>query len=153
MIILDTNILSEIMRPKPDQAVVRWVTDVAGDELWTTAITVAEIRYGIERLPYGSRKLEISATAERAFGLVRDRVLAFDAAAAREYALLVAERGRAAKPIDGFDGQIAAICRCHGASLATRNVKDFPGTGIELLDPWQRPPTASLSGHNARAGA
>jgi predicted nucleic acid-binding protein len=113
-----------------------WVKSRHGHELWTTSITLAEIYYGIERLPSGRRKDHIEAAASRAIEALAGRVLPFDTEAARQYALLAAGRDRAGLPIAALDAQIAAICAVHGASVATRNVKDFLGTGIEVIDPW-----------------
>ena len=137
MIILDSNVLSELMRPRPDKSVVEWLARHTNDELSTTSVTIGEIWYGIERLPDGRRKAQIAEAAERATGALRDRILPFDTAAARLYASLVARRDRSGHPISGFDGQIAAICRVRDASLATRNVKDFAETGVEIINPWQ----------------
>jgi predicted nucleic acid-binding protein len=135
MIILDTNVTTELMRPAPTPAVVAWVA-ASGPALATTSITMAEIRYGIERLPGGRRKDKLAAAANEIFETFADQVLPFDRRAAAEYAAVVSTRDRAGSPIDGFDAQIAAICRAHNAVLATRNVKDFQGIGLELLDPW-----------------
>lgn len=136
MIVLDTNVTSELLRPEPAQSVVAWVL-ASGPALATTSITLAEIRYGIERLPDGRRKGQLVAATEEIFETFADQVLPFDRRAAVEYATVVSSRERAASPIDGFDAQIAAICRVHGATLATRNIKDFQGIGLELLDPWE----------------
>lgn len=125
------------MRPSPSNAVTSWVQARSATELYTTAITVAEVLYGIERLPDGRRKELLKATAEDVFSAFADHLLAFDATAAVEYAWLVSSREHAGAPIDGFDAQIAAICRVHGATLATRNVKDFHDTGIDVVDPWR----------------
>jgi predicted nucleic acid-binding protein len=95
------------------------------------------MRYGIERLPDGQRKAELRAKAADIFFTLTDKVLPFDARAALRYASLVADRERDGRPIAAFDAQIAAICQAHGATLATRNVKDFEDTGVELIDPWQ----------------
>lgn len=138
MIVLDTNVTSELMRPSPATAVVAWVHGAR--ELHTTSVTLAELLYGIERLPTGRRRELLAATAREVFSAFTDRVLAFDAAAAAEYAELVVARERAGTPIDGFDAQIAAICRTHAATLATRNVTDFHGTGVNVVDPWTPPP-------------
>ncbi len=137
MVVLDTNVVSELMRDRPARGVLDWVRGGVDDELCTTAITVAEIGYGIERLPPGRRKQMLKATAEDVFGNFKEQVLAFDAGAAQYYAVIVAGRDRAGRPMDGFDAQIAAICREHKAALATRNLDDFDQTGIELIDPWQ----------------
>jgi len=121
----------------PDPAVRDWVRARAGRELCTTAATLAEIRYGIERLPAGRRKDLLDAIAEDLLATFADQVLSFDAAAATHYAAIVTRRDRAGRPIDGFDAQIASICHSHHASLATRNVKDVGDTGIDIIDSWQ----------------
>jgi toxin FitB len=137
VIVLDTNVLSELMRRRPAARVVRWVDEQDASALAITAVTVAELLYGVARLADGARKTELAAAVE---ALVREdfagRVLPFDAAAAEHYAELVAERERQGRPVSTSDGQIAAICRCHGTRLATRNVRDFEATGITVLDPW-----------------
>jgi hypothetical protein len=137
MIILDTNVVSELMRPSPAPVVLAWLRQQTGSELFTTAITAAEVRYGIARLPDGHRKDDLMRAANEVFAAFPDQVLPFDDAAASAYADLVAQRERLGNPIDGFDGQIAAICQCHGGLLATRNVKDFHHAGIATTDPWQ----------------
>jgi toxin FitB len=139
VIILDTNVVSELMRPEPDPRVANWVRDRDRPELRTTAITLAEIRYGIARLPDGRRKQVLLAAADEVFAAFADQVVAVDTAAAEHYAVIASARERAGKPIAGFDALIAAICRSRGAALATRNVSDFDGTGIELIDPWLQP--------------
>ena len=136
MIIVDTNVASELMKPAPAPAVQDWVRARGGRELYTTSITLAEIRYGIERLPDGRRKELLRSTADDVFIAFEDQILPFDAAAATEYASIVTRRDLAGLPIDGFDAQIASICRVRGAALATRNVRDFQDTGIDLIDPW-----------------
>lgn len=140
MIIVDTNVTSELMRPSPSAAVAAWVRDRAAAELYTTSITLAEIGYGIERLAEGRRKDSLRAAAEEVFTAFSDQVLAFDAPAAAYYAAVVSQRDRAGAPIDGFDALIASICRANDAALATRNVKDFENTGINLIDPWDHRP-------------
>jgi predicted nucleic acid-binding protein len=140
MIVLDTNVTSELMRPSPSPVVTAWVLARHSAELYTTSITLAEIGYGIERLPDGNRKDLLRITAEQVFSAFAEHVLAFDAAAAFRYGAIVSGRDRVGAPIDGFDAQIAAICRVHAATLATRNVKDFEGTGIDVVDPWHDVP-------------
>ena len=105
-------------------------------ELRTTAITLAEVRYGIARLPDGRRKQVLLAAADEIFSAFADQVLPVDTAAAEHYAVIASSRERAGKPIAGFDALIAAVCRSRGAALATRNVSDFDGTGLEIIDPW-----------------
>jgi predicted nucleic acid-binding protein len=138
MIILDTNVISELMRPSPASAVLGWLRQWTSAELFTTAITVAEIRYGIARLPEGRRKDDLGRVADEVFTAFPDQVLPFDLKAAATYADLVAYCERIGSPIDGFDGQIAAICQIHGALLATRNIKDDHNTGLTTVDPWQQ---------------
>lgn len=137
MIVVDTNVASELMRPSPAVAVRDWVRSHHARELCTTAITVAEIRYGIERLPGGRRKEALRAAAVEIFAMFADQILSFDVAAAEQYALVVSERDGLGLPSDGFDAQIAAICRARGAALATRNLADFHETGVEVINPWQ----------------
>lgn len=137
MIVVDTNVVSELMRPSPEPIVVDWVLSHRVGELCTTSITLAEIRSGIERLPAGRRRDALRSSAEQAFAAFDKQVLPFDAASAAEYATVVTLRERAGAPIDGFDAQIAAICRARGSGLATRNVKDFRDTRIDVVDPWR----------------
>jgi predicted nucleic acid-binding protein len=136
MIVVDTNVTSELMKPAPSPAVLGWVRNRGAGDLYTTSITLAEIGCGIERLPGGRRKALLKAAAEEVFSAFSSQVLAFDALAALEYATIVRRCERAGTPIDGFDAQVASICRAHDASLATRNVKDFRNTRIEVIDPW-----------------
>lgn len=138
MIVVDTNVVSELMRPSPAPEVRDWIAAQAPGELCTTAVTVAEIRYGLERLPDGRRKDGLLATAAEVFAAFSEFIHPFDADAATWYATIVAHRDRLGLPIDGFDAQIAAICRARGAALATRTAKDFRETGIGVIDPWQQ---------------
>jgi toxin FitB len=139
VILLDTNVLSELIRPKPDEGVTKWLDSLDSAAVATTAITAAELRYGVARMPAGQRRERLN---EAIRGLIEvdleGRVEPFDAAAATHYAALVSDRDKAGRPISMADGQIAAICRKLGATLATRNTSDFQDTGIDLLDPWQR---------------
>ncbi len=137
MIIVDTNVASELMRPAPAQAVRDWVSSQAAGDLCTTAITVAEIRYGLARLTGGRRRDRLQAAADEVFTAFSEYILPFDASAAVHYALIVSHRDDVGLPIQGFDAQIAAICRARNATLATRNVKDFRETGVDLTDPWR----------------
>ena len=137
MIVLDTNVVSELMRPAPDTAVVILLGRQARGSLVTTAITVAEIRFGLARLPDGRRAAELRQLADEVLGAFPGQVLPFDAAAATLYGDIAAARERGGRPVDALDARIAAICRTHSARLATRNTRDFVGTGVELLDPWR----------------
>ncbi len=137
MIVLDTNVLSELMRREPDRHVVAWLDARADVELMVSAVTVAELLYGIGRLPEGKRKADLldaaAAMLQEDFG---GRVLPFDELAAAHYASLAVLRERSGRPISMADAQIAAICLSHGAALATRNGKDFAGLALALIDPW-----------------
>lgn len=135
MIVLDTNVVSELMRPSPAAEVVNWLRQQDAS-LATTAITVAEIRFGLALLPAGRRATELRQLAHDVLAIFPAQVLPFDAAAAALYGDLAAGRERAGQPIDALDAQIAAICLRRAASLATRNAKDFEATGVDLLDPW-----------------
>ena len=138
MIILDTNVISEIFRPSPEPRVVGWLESLEGD-VAITSVTLAELLAGVRRLPDGRRKDELT----RRIGAVLEpyrggrAVLPFDDAAADRYADVLVARDRAGAPISTADAQIAAICLTHGAICATRNVKDFQHTGVELVDPWK----------------
>lgn len=137
MIVLDTNVVSEFMRTIPDERILRWLDRYPPSELFVTAVTVGELGYGIVRLPAGKRKSELSgklaALLSDVFG---DQILPYDGVAAVHYSDIVAGRERAGRPIETADAQIAAICRCYPACLATRNVKDFVDTGLMVLNPW-----------------
>lgn len=137
MIVWDTNVLSEIMKPTPDTNVLSWVDSIPTPQTAVTAVTVAEILYGIGRLPDGARWRKLMTVAESIFDEeFRNRILVFDANAAVEYATLVVEHEAAGLPIAMADAQIAAICRTHECTLATRNVRDFDRTGVTVINPW-----------------
>ena len=136
MIVLDTDVVSELMKDSLSLEVEAWVRAREPDELFTTSVTLAEVLYGIERLPNGRRKDQLSARASYVFETFRSQVLPFDAGAAEFYPSIVDGRDRQGRPIDGFDAQIASICRSRDATLATRNTKDFAHTGVDLIDPW-----------------
>lgn len=137
MIVLDTNVVSELMRASPAPEVLDWLRGQAAAELLTTAVTVAEVRYGIARLPDGARREALRRAADEVFSAFPEQILPFDAAAASRYADVVAARDRAGTPINGFDAQIAAVCLTRGMALSTRNGRDFRGTGVQVIDPWQ----------------
>jgi len=138
MIILDTNVLSEMLRPAPDGNVLLWMARQAASQLFTTCVTEAEIRYGIARMPEGRKRSLLAAAVDGIFGIdLAGRVLPFDSDAARAYAGIVSQRERAGRPISQFDAQIAAVARAHGAAIATRNVSDFEDCGVALVDPWK----------------
>jgi predicted nucleic acid-binding protein len=137
MLILDTNVLSELLKPSPDGRVVDWLDRQPRQQLFTTVITRAEIQYGIALLPRGARRQKLAEAAQSIFDVdLADHVLGFDSAAADRFAEIAVKRKTAGKPISQFDGMIAAIAATHRASLATRNVRDFESCGIELEHPW-----------------
>ena len=138
MILLDTNVVSELMKPAPAQSVARWVAAQPATGVYTSSITEAEILLGIMLLPVGRRRNAIQTAAEAMFAEdFAGRILAFGSDAARFYARIGAERRRAGQPISHFDAQIAAIARSAGASIATRNVADFDGCGVKVINPWE----------------
>lgn len=142
MIVLDTNVVSELIRPAPHARVIDWVDAREASDLVITVITAAEVRAGIAQLPAGRRKDDIATRIESLLSeTFAGAVLPFDVFATPYYAEIVAARRRAGTPISALDAQIAAICRQHQATLATRNVRDFTATGVELLDPWNRSPS------------
>jgi len=137
MILLDTNVLSELMRPAPSSVVERWMSDQPATSLFISTITEAELRYGLALLPDGHRRRQLAAQAEAM--LVTDfagRILPFDSPAASAYARIAAPRRQSGRPISQADAQIAAVAASRGASLATRNIADFVDCGIDVIDPW-----------------
>ena len=137
MIVLDTNVVSELMRSAPAELVVNWVDQQTTTDVHLTAVTVAELLYGVARLPDGSRKADLTERIEAMLTEDFDhRVLPFDETAAVHYADIVVSRERAGRPIGMADAEIAATCRSHGAVLATRNIDDFANTGITTVNPW-----------------
>jgi predicted nucleic acid-binding protein len=141
VIVLDTNVISELTKIRPAPAVVEWFDSSTSGELWLTSISLAEILYGIERLPAGTRKAQLANTYVEVIGRAfKSRILAFDESAASLYALIVVHRQSGGRPISVQDAQIAAICRSTGASLATRNIRDFEHTGVQLINPWEYQP-------------
>lgn len=137
MIILDTNVLSEVMRASPSEIVLRWLAAQERVDVFTNAVTEAEVRYGIELLPAGKRRTTLLAGAERLFGYAfAGRVLPFDQNAARLFAEIAADRRARGRPISQSDAMIAAIARSRSAQLATRNAADFEHCGIGILNPW-----------------
>lgn len=138
MIILDTNVLSELMKPKPAAQVVDWIAAQPAAGLYTTSITQAEILHGLMLLPPGRRRRALEAAASSMFAEdFGGRILGFGTEAAPPYARIASDRRRAGRPISHFDAQIAAIAGSTGAGIATRNVADFDGCGVTLVDPWK----------------
>jgi predicted nucleic acid-binding protein len=137
VIVLDTNVLSELMRPVPEHKVLAWLEGQAGDVLFTTAISRGEMLDGAHRLPAGRRRDDMFRVIEAIFSTdMAGRVLPYDEAAADAHAKLAARRRAQGRPSSQSDMMIAGIVHSHGATLATRNVRDFEGCGITLVDPW-----------------
>jgi predicted nucleic acid-binding protein len=135
VIVLDTNVLSEPIRATPDPAVLDWLSG-APDDVAITAITVGEILLGVRLLPAGRRRDGLLVAVQRVLGSFSGRVLVYDDDSADIYAALQEQRRHAGHPLSVEDGMIAAICVQNGATLATRNVRDFEDLGLELVNPW-----------------
>ena len=138
MIILDTNIVSELMRPATERMVLLWFSSQAAEDLHLTTVTMAEILYGIELISSSRRRDVVRVAAEKMFGDVfADRILTFEDRAAVAFSQIASSRRRQGKSMSGTDAQIAAIARVHGATLATRNTYVFEGCGVKLVNPWE----------------
>lgn len=138
MIVLDTNVLSELIRPIPDPGVLAWMDAQPANVLFTTAITRGEMLFGARILPAGQRRNDLLTEIEAIFSLdMAGRVLPYDEAAADAYAEIAAQRRGQGRPSSLSDLMIAGVVRSLGATLATRNVRDFNGCGIALIDPWR----------------
>ena len=137
MLVVDTNVLSELMRPTPDARVASWVAKRATSTLHLTAISEAELRFGLTVMPPGKRRDGLVKGLERILHTgFANRILPFDSAAASAYAEIAAVRQAMGRPIPEADCQIAAIARARGMAVVTRNVRDFADTGIDVVDPW-----------------
>lgn len=138
MIILDTNVLSALMRSTPDEAVIGWLDRQPAESIWITSITLFESRLGLALLPRGRRRQSLEAAFDRLLEEdLENRVLDFDRAAATSSAALAALLQRAGRPLDIRDTQIAGIALARRGALATRNVRHFQDLDIEVIDPWQ----------------
>ena len=137
MIVVDTNVISELMRGEPDSAVLAWVAAQPRALLYTTYINQAEILYGIGALPEGRRRTALAAAADAMFAEdFAGRILPFEERAAARYPEIVLARRQAGHPIEKFDALIAATSLAVGASIATRDAGGFAGCGLEVIDPW-----------------
>ena len=140
MIIVDTNVLSEFMRPAPAAAVASWLAQQDGGELWTTTITEGELVVGAAILPEGKRKAELARTIDATLARFGHRILPFDRDAAQQLATVYTHRRAARLDMKVADGQIAAIALAYGASIATRDIEDFAHTGVNVINPWTARP-------------
>ncbi|WP_405058383.1 type II toxin-antitoxin system VapC family toxin [Kribbella sp. NBC_01505] len=141
MIVADTNVLSEPLRKAPSAAVLAWLAD-NGPELAITTVTVSELLYGVRRLPEGRRRTNLTEAVERLIRAAQDRLLDYDEEAARAHASIRVARAAAGRATSVEDGMIAAIAASQGAVVATRNVADFAGFGVEVVNPWDEPASA-----------
>ena len=141
MLVLDTNVLAESVRPEPAQAVADWMRAQPQQELFTTTISLAEMAYGLALMPAGKRRARLEQAVERIFGVAfADRLLPFDEAAARNYPQFGVARHRLGLHVSPADAQIVAIARSRGArGIVTRNVSDFRECGLPLINPWVAP--------------
>ncbi len=138
MFVLDTNGVSELMRPAPDPVIASWVSERATSTLFLTTVTEVGLRFGLAVMPTGKRRDGLAGAFKRMLETgFANRVLPFDSVAARAYAEIAAARRRLGRPIPEADCQIAAIARSRGMAVATRNIRDFMDTGIEIPNPWK----------------
>ena len=138
MVVVDTNVLSELMRPTPDTVIASWVGERATSSLHLTAISEAELRFGLAIMPPGRRRDGLTEGLERMLRTgFANRVLPFDSAAASAYAEIAAARRAMGRPMPEADCQIAAIARSRDMAVVTRNVRDFADAGIDVIDPWE----------------
>ncbi len=136
MILLDTNVISEAMKPQPDQAVLHWLDQQAAETLFLSSVTVAELAYGIGALPEGRRKANLSAALDSVLGLFRTRILPFELNAARCYAALAVKARAAGQGFPTPDGYIAAIAAANGFIVASRDTSAFHAAGLAVINPW-----------------
>lgn len=137
MIILDTNVLSELMRQDPDSGVLRWLDRQSSQSVWITTITLFESRLGLALLPDGHRRQALVQAFDQLLAIdLEHRILPFDAEAATQAALLAADRQHAGRPVDIRDTQIAGIAQARRATLATRNLRHFEGLSMAVVNPW-----------------
>ncbi len=137
MILLDTNVVSEAMKPEPDSAVRRWLDEQAAETLYLSSVTIAELMFGIGALPYSKRKDKLADALDGVMELFADRVLPFDIDAVRHYANLAVKARAAGRGFPTPDGYIAAIAASRGFVVATRDTSAFDAAGMEVIDPWK----------------
>ena len=137
MILLDTNVVSEAMKPAPDDTVRVWLDEQAAETLYLSSVTIAELMFGICALPDGKRKEKLADALDGVMELFADRVLPFDVGAARHYAELAVKARAAGKGFPTPDGYIAAIAASKGFAVATRDTSAFDAAGVAVIDPWR----------------
>ena len=136
MVILDAAILAEVIRPSPDRKIGGWLGAQPRDDLYTTSLAQADILYGVESLPPGKRRTDLLSAVLEIFAFFEKRVLSFDPDAARAYPQILLNRKMMGAPIEPANAMLAAITRSRGAILATKNVDQFSGCGIRVVNPW-----------------
>jgi predicted nucleic acid-binding protein len=136
VIVLDTNVIAEAMRPEPNPAVVSWLNGQSAETLYLSSVTLAELLFGIGAIPTGSRRDRLAQALDRLLALFPGRVLPFDQDAARRYADMAVTARAAGHPLPVSDGYIAATAASRGFAVATRNTRDFQNIGVDLIDPW-----------------
>ena len=137
MIVLDTNVVSELLRATPEPKVEAWLAAQDGADVYLSAVSEAELRLGVAIMPPGHRRDALTKGLDGILGEdFHQRILPFDSSAAVACAAIASDRRADGRPISHFDAQIAAIARTNGAAVATRNIQDFEGCGIDLVDPW-----------------
>jgi len=137
MIVLDTNVLSEPLKTRPDLKVLAWLDAQAAETLYLSTISYAELRFGVLKMPDGKRRNDLAAQIDRALELFKDRILEFNVKAAEQLAQIGARCKKIGKPATAPDAYIAAIAAAHGFSVATRNVDHFKHTGVLVINPWE----------------
>ena len=137
-LLVDTNVVSEMMHPRMHPAVSRWLDRMEAGSLFLASTSLAELRFGVAILPPGRRKNNLSSTLDHLLAsLFQGRILAFDAAAAEEYAMIVSRARLRGRPIEIADGQIAAIAAVHGYTVTTRDTGPFEAAGVAVINPWE----------------
>jgi predicted nucleic acid-binding protein len=136
MIVLDTNVVSETMKPNPDEAVLAWLDDQTAETLYLTSVSLAELLFGIAVLPGGKRKERLTAAANGLIELYEGRVLFFDTEAARRYATLAVAARRGGRGLSTPDGYIAAVAAANGFAIATGDTRPFEASGLQVVNPW-----------------
>ena len=136
MILLDTNVVSEAMKPEPALAVRKWLDEQAAETLYLSSVTIAELLFGIGALPKGKRKDKLTAALDGVLELFANRILSFDTSAARRYAELAVRARAAGKGFPTPDGYIAAIAASHDFAVASRDTSAFTAAGLAVINPW-----------------
>lgn len=137
MVLLDTNVVFEVMKPRPEVSVIDWMNATASGSLFVSSVTMAEIHFGIELLPDGGRRIDLERRFDQLMSQGFDgRIVSFDVSAARIYGTLMAHRRKSGTPLASLDGQIASIARVHGFAVATRDTGHFADCGVELVNPF-----------------